>query len=217
MTLLAKGTDKTPGIGELIGVDVGGATTDIYSIAEGMPRQMNRVYKGLPEPYVKRTVEGDIGMRYSIEGVLAAVGAQRLAELSGLSPERVEALVQLLAHNTELEMLDYAVASMAVQTAVMRHAGTLEETYTMLGQTFVQSGKDLSEVRRVVVTGGSLIHSQRARQIARFACCDPAAPASLRPKKADIILDKRYILAAMGLLAQSEPEIALQIMKEEIN
>ena len=50
MTLLAKGTDKTPGIGELIGVDVGGATTDVYSIAEGMPRQMNRVYKGLPEP-----------------------------------------------------------------------------------------------------------------------------------------------------------------------
>ena len=40
---------------------------------------------------------------------------------------------------------------------------------------------------------------------------------SLRPKKADIILDKHYILAAMGLLAQSEPEIALQIMKEEIN
>lgn len=225
MTLLAKGTDKTPGIGELIGVDVGGATTDVYSIAEGMPRQMNRVYKGLPEPYAKRTVEGDIGMRYSIEGVLAAAGAQRLAELSGLSPERVETLVQLLAHNTqtlpehdtELERLDYAVASMAVQTAVTRHAGTLEETYTMLGQTFVQSGKDLCEVRKAVVTGGSLIHSQRARQIARFACYDPASPASLRPKKADIILDKHYILAAMGLLSQREPEIALQIMKEEIN
>ena len=225
MTLLAKGTDKTPGIGELIGVDVGGATTDVYSIAEGMPRQMNRVYKGLPEPYAKRTVEGDIGMRYSIEGVLAAAGAQRLAELSGLSPERVETLVQLLAHNTqtlpehdtELERLDYAVASMAVQTAVTRHAGTLEETYTMLGQTFVQSGKNLCEVRKVVVTGGSLIHSQRARQIARFACYDPASPMSLRPKKADIILDKHYILAAMGLLSQREPEIALQIMKEEIN
>ena len=222
MTLLAKGTDKTPGIGELIGVDVGGATTDVYSIAEGMPRQMNRVYKGLPEPYAKRTVEGDIGMRYSIEGVLAAAGAQRLAELSGLSPERVETLLAhntqtLPEHDTELERLDYAVASMAVQTAVTRHAGTLEETYTMLGQTFVQSGKNLCEVRKVVVTGGSLIHSQRARQIARFACYDPASPMSLRPKKADIILDKHYILAAMGLLSQREPEIALQIMKEEIN
>lgn len=106
---------------------------------------------------------------------------------------------------------------MAVQTAVTRHAGTLEETYTMLGQTFVQSGKNLCEVRKVVVTGGSLIHSQRARQIARFACYDPASPMSLRPKKADIILDKHYILAAMGLLSQREPEIALQIMKEEIN
>ena len=41
------------------------------------------------------------------------------------------------------------------------------------------------EVRKVVVTGGSLIHSQRARQIARFACYDPASPMSLRPKKAE--------------------------------
>lgn len=225
MTLLAKGTDKTPGIGELIGVDVGGATTDIYSIAEGMPRQMNRVYKGLPEPYVKRTVEGDIGMRYSIEGVLAAAGAQRLAELSGLSPERVEALVQLLAHNTqtlpehdtELEMLDYAVASMAVQTAVMRHAGTLDGNVYDARTDLRAERKGSERGAQGRRDGGSLIHSQRARQIARFACCDPAAPASLRPKKADIILDKRYILAAMGLLAQSEPEIALQIMKEEIN
>ena len=80
-------------------------------------------------------------------------------------------------------MLDYAVASMAVQTAVMRHAGTLEETYTMLGQTFVQSGKDLSEVRRVVVTGGSLIHSQRARQIARFAATRLRLRRSVRKRR----------------------------------
>ena len=45
-----------------------------------MPRQMNTVYKGLPEPYAKRTVEGDIGMRYSVLGILDAVGARRLAE-----------------------------------------------------------------------------------------------------------------------------------------
>lgn len=224
MTLLANGTAQTGGIGELLGVDVGGATTDVYSIAEGMPKQMNRVYKGLPELYAKRTVEGDIGMRYSIEGVLEAAGERRLAELAGLSPARVRELVALLAQQTqlvpddaEMRALDYAVASMAVETAVRRHAGTIEETYTMLGQTFVQSGKDLSDVKQIVVTGGSLIHAARAQQIAQFACFDARFPESLRPRQARIILDRRYILAAMGLLSQNYPETALQIMKEEIN
>ena len=63
MELLAKGCEGESGIGDLIGVDVGGATTDVYSMADGMPEQMNTVYKGLPEPFSKRTVEGDIGMR----------------------------------------------------------------------------------------------------------------------------------------------------------
>ena len=58
MELLAKGCEGESGIGELLAVDVGGATTDVYSIADGMPQQMNTVYKGLPEPYAKRTVEG---------------------------------------------------------------------------------------------------------------------------------------------------------------
>ena len=74
MQLLADGCEGEKGIGELVAVDVGGATTDIYSIAEGMPDHMNTVYKGLPEPYAKRTVEGDIGMRYSIQGIVDAAG-----------------------------------------------------------------------------------------------------------------------------------------------
>ena len=92
MELLSKGTDGESGIGELVGVDVGGATTDVYSIADGMPEHMNTVYKGLPEPYAKRTVEGDIGMRYSIQGIVDAVGINRISELSGLTAERALAL-----------------------------------------------------------------------------------------------------------------------------
>jgi len=60
--LLSKGCDREPGIGDLIAVDVGGATTDVFSIAEGTPRGADVVYRGLPEPFAKRTVEGDIGM-----------------------------------------------------------------------------------------------------------------------------------------------------------
>ena len=88
--------------------------------------------------------------------------------------------------------------------------------YTLLGQTFVQAGKDLTAVRRVVATGGSLIHSPRVREIASYFCYDPADPASLRPKNAEILIDSSYILAAMGLLSTHDPLAALQIMKRMI-
>ena len=224
MELRAGGCEGEPGIGELVAVDVGGATTDIYSVADGMPEQMNTVFKGLPEPYAKRTVEGDIGMRYSIQGILDAAGIARVCELSGLSEKRVLDLVQELKENTdkvpdgdkELEALDYALACCAVAEAVTRHAGTIEETYTMMGKTFVQEGKNLTKVQRIVVTGGSLIHTKRTEKIAAHALYDPMQPGSLRPKAADVWVDRTYILAAMGLLSFRYPQTALRIMKKEL-
>ena len=224
MELLSEGCEGELGIGDLIAVDVGGATTDIYSMADGMPEAMNTVYKGIPEPFAKRTVEGDIGMRYSIHGIVEAAGVDRIAKLSGLTRKRVEELVSFLRANTEtvpngdreLEALDFALASMAIETAVARHAGTMEETYTMMGQTFVQSGKDLRHVKQVVVTGGSLIHTKNTAQIAKHAFYSPTQPGSLRPMTADIWVDRTYILAAMGLLSSYYPQVALRIMKKEL-
>ncbi|MBO5317490.1 MAG: glutamate mutase L [Oscillospiraceae bacterium] len=224
MNLLAQGCEGEAGIGDLVAVDVGGATTDVYSIADGMPEHMNTVYKGLPEPFAKRTVEGDIGMRYSIQGVVDAAGLNRVSELSGLTEERVTELVDELKENTdkvpggdpELEALDYALASLAIEEAVSRHAGTIEETYTMMGLTYVQSGKNLTKVKQIVVTGGSLIHTKRTAEIASHALYSPAQPASLRPKAADVWVDRTYILAAMGLLSSHYPQTALRIMKKEL-
>ena len=224
MNLLAQGTGEESGIGDLVAVDVGGATTDVYSLADGMPESMNTVYRGLPEPYSKRTVEGDIGMRYSIRGIVSEAGIRRIAQLSGLTEQRVQALVDYLSKNTEtlpgddgeLEKLDFALASMAIEIAVARHAGTMEETYTMMGQTFVQSGKDLTRVKKIIVTGGSLIHTKRTAEIAAHALFSPQSPMSLRPKRAEIWVDRKYILAAMGLLSTHYPQTALRIMKKEL-
>ena len=224
MDLLAQGCEGESGIGDLVAVDVGGATTDVYSIADGMPEHMNTVYKGLPEPFAKRTVEGDIGMRYSIQGILDAAGMDAICKLSGLSEDQVTQLVEDLKNHTdkvpngdpELEMLDYALASMAIREAVARHAGTIEETYTMMGLTYVQSGKNLTNVKQIVVTGGSLIHTRRTEEIASHALYSPAQPASLRPKQADVWVDRKYILAAMGLLSSHYPQTALRIMKKEL-
>lgn len=224
MELLAQGCEGESGIGDLIAVDVGGATTDVYSIADGMPEGMNTVYKGLPEPYAKRTVEGDIGMRYSIRGVVEAAGIRKVCSLSGLSQDRVEALVSYLSNNTDtvpgedadMLALDYALASLAIEEAVDRHAGTIQETYTMMGKTFVQEGKNLTGVKRIVVTGGSLIHTRKTEEIARHALYSLEKPESLRPKLADVLVDRTYILAAMGLLASHYPQVALRIMKKEL-
>ena len=224
MELLADGCEGEAGIGNLVAVDVGGATTDVYSIADGMPRQMNTVFKGIPEPYAKRTVEGDIGMRYSLGGIIEAAGTNRICSLSGLSEERVWELADELKDNPgkvpngdkELEMLDFALASSAIDEAVTRHAGTITETYTMMGQTFIQEGKNLTEVKNIVVTGGSLIHTERTAEIASHALYSNLKPASLKPKKADVWIDRTYILAAMGLLSSYYPKTALRIMKKEL-
>ncbi len=222
--LLSGGYEDEKGIGELVAVDVGGATTDIYSIADGMPEHMNTVYKGLPEPYAKRTVEGDIGMRYSIQGIVDSAGIDRICELSGLSEDRATELIRDLKlnpdkvpdNNKEMENLDFALASCAVEEAVTRHAGTISESYTLLGKVLVQEGKNLTNVKNIVVTGGSLVHSERIYHISENALYSLSNPSSLRPKAVDVWADKIYILSAMGLLSSYYPKTALKIMKKEL-
>ena len=80
----------------------------------------------------------------------------------------------------------------------------------------VQEGKNLTKVKQIVVTGGSLIHTKRTAEIAANALYSPMQPASLRPKAAEIWVDRTYILAAMGLLSVHYPAAALRIMKKEL-
>ena len=118
--------------------------------------------------------------------------------------------------DADMESLDFALASSAIEEAVTRHAGTISETYTMMGLTFVQEGKNLTKVKQIVVTGGSLIHTKRTEEIASHALYSPSNPSSLRPKAADVWVDRTYILAAMGLLSSYFPKTALRIMKKEL-
>lgn len=223
MQLLAEGTESESGIGELAAIDLGGATTDVYSIADGRPVQANTIVKGLMEPYAKRTVEGDIGMRYSIWGIVEAAGIARVSSLSGIDVDRAEEMIRFLSENTEQlpndeewERLDFALASLAVETAMTRHAGTLEPVYTPMGLAYSQAGKDLTGVRNIVITGGAIIHTKRTGEIAAHSLQDPNYPGSLRPARAEFLVDRNYILAAMGLLGQYYPDTALKIMKKEL-
>ncbi len=224
MKLLAKGTRKESGIGDLIGIDLGGATTDIYSMCDGLPTKGATILKGLRETYAKRTVEGDIGMRYSIHGIIEATDIDRVCDISGLDEARVTELIEYLSVHTdvlpnddkELEMLDMALASLAIETAVTRHAGTIEEVFTPMGMNYMQLGKDLTAVKKVIVTGGALIRTKNTGKIASYAFYNDMQAMSLKPKDADVLVDRKYILASMGLLSTNYPEVALRIMKKEL-
>lgn len=220
LTLLSKGDGKTRGVGELLAVDLGGATTDVYSIAKGHPTNPTTVVRGLPEPFVKRTVEGDLGMRYNAIGILEAVGEEALHNLSGLPENEMTGLVEAYHQNPEVLpesdaafALDKALASAAIGVALARHAGVLEQVYTPVGPIYQQTGKDLSQVNRLIVTGGALIYSKRLDAIMEGAL-GLQEPFALTPRELQVTADKHYVLSAMGLLAGYEPATALHLLLE---
>ena len=216
LTLLARD------VGELMAVDLGGATTDVFSITDGQPTRAGTVLRGLPEPYAKRTVEGDIGMRYSAHGVADTVGLTHLSALSG-QPEsemrtwldEIEARKEILPQTAAQRDCDFALAEAAVSIGLARHAGTIEVVYTPMGVAYQQTGKDLTRTKLLLVTGGALIHSGEAERIAKGAMQQTGNPNSLMPREAEVALDRRYILSAMGVLAQSHSELSQKIMVKE--
>ena len=221
--LFSSGHGNLPGAGDIIAVDVGGATTDVYSIAEGFPSGASVICKGLPEPFAKRTVEGDIGMRYSAQGIVDATGLSRIAKIAGLTESDAEKQIEHLTSNADTlpknekqKAMDFALAALAIETATLRHSGEIEETYTPAGRVFLQTGKDLTGVNKILMTGGSLIHAKRQSELASFAMYTEDKPHSLRPKNANLLVDKHQILAAMGLLAEHNPKAALHLMTEHI-
>ncbi len=216
--LLSQGTAQREGLGDLLVVDIGGATTDVHSVAVGTPVRDGVVQYGLPEPFVKRTVEGDLGMRHNARTIAEAAGLLPLAERVGFSEQRLSAKldeiaadVERLPQTAEDVALDEALAWTAIRIAVARHAGTSEIVQTVHGPVNMQRGKDLTGVRYVIGTGGPLAHGATPASVIRAALADAADPFSLRPSNPALLIDADYLLYASGLLAATEPDAALAL------
>jgi uncharacterized protein (TIGR01319 family) len=213
--LLAEGLNGDAGFGDLVVIDVGGATTDVHSIAKGNPASGAVVLRGLPEPYVKRTVEGDLGVRYSLSTLLQYLKMREVP----LSPnfEKVVGGLSSTARIPETEeeyLAEKILASIAVEIAMERHSGKIEVVYGPAGEMFVQYGKDLTKVEHVVGTGGPIVFSPNPRGILEHALFREESRHILRPKSPKFYIDEQYILYASGLLAQTNPKLALVIMKK---
>jgi uncharacterized protein (TIGR01319 family) len=211
--LLAEGVEGESSFGELMVVDPGGATTDVHSVAEGKPGNANvAMVNVLPEPYVKRTVEGNLGLKHNIDSLSEFTRGQKLppgfdaickAFHKGKLPQSLE---EIACH----ELL----SRLAVEVAVRQHVGRVEEVYGPTGMMLLQHGKDLTGVKTVIGTGGPIIFSANPRRILEGALYQKENPFVLKPKNPRLLLDAQYVLYAVGLLSQAEPLKALLLAKK---
>ena len=220
--LLSKGYLDEPGLGDIVVVDIGGATTDMYSICNASNRS-DVILHGLEEPFAKRTVEGDLGMRYSAPGIIKSLSKEEIEFLNiekGVNIEDEVAFryqnVSSLPENAHDEFIDELLAEMCAYRAMHRHVGRIEEVFTPMGLIYNQVGKDLSDVEYVIGTGGVVIHSKNPTTILAKTTNILNNHQELRPRHPHFLIDHSYIMAAMGLLSQKEPMLALKIMKKHI-
>ena len=196
-------------LGELLVIDVGGATTDVHSVARGTPARADTVVSGLPEPYEKRTVEGDLGLRYNIETLCELVGDREVPDgFAGTVRKFKDGALPSSERDFACQAL---LTGLTVTAAVSRHAGRLEEVYGPSGRALVQRGKDLTKVGAVIGTGGPLVFGRDPAAVLAGARFDGAEPFVLRPKDPAFYLDSEYILFAAGLLAQAAPAAARRL------
>jgi uncharacterized protein (TIGR01319 family) len=182
--------------GDCLVFDVGGATTDVHSVTVGSPEWTSKQVE--PEPYAKRTVEGDLGVY---------INAQNIVEQNHDSIKKEELSTLKAVPTSEGEKaLTQKLCKIAVETSVRRHAGIVMEAYTPTGKKQSIRGKDLTAVKWVIGTGGALSQIDGGKKILN-SICTGAGKYLLPSPDAKILIDKDYRFSALGTLAQDYPEL----------
>lgn len=183
--------------GDVMALDIGGATTDVYSVLTPDEQVPNEAVETL---WHGRTVEGDLGMRWSAEDVVAAALAERMlipaggearpAEGMGLAASRRRADVGFLPVTAAEAADEVELARLAAVIAVRRHA-----------RPGAEGSRDLTHVGLLIGSGGVLRHADpaAAQGILAEVLTDFAGGWRL-PDRARVLVDRQYLLAPIGLL-----------------
>ncbi|NHA68381.1 glutamate mutase L [Phycicoccus flavus] len=190
---------------DVLVVDVGGATTDVYSVLtpQGEDASLRREVVGTL--WHARTVEADLGMRWNALGVLEAAAregipldgtATRWAGAVAADPGRVAATAAEWA-------AEEALATAAVTVAVRRHGRPAAAG---------ERPRPLADVGLVVGSGGVLRHADPATadRVGGAVLADHGGGWRV-PDRARTVLDGDHVLMAVGLLAEVRPAAARRL------
>lgn len=193
-------------VGDLVVIDVGGATTDVHSVTDGS-LEIAAIATD-PQPHAKRTVEGDLGTYVS-----AAHVAALLPEV-----ERPDPLPPAVPSSAEETAAAVLLARTAARVGVERHAGQLAYLYTPRGRQTVARGRDLTACRLVIGTGGALTRLPGGEELlASVRASTAGGERLLPPADARVALDRDYVLAACGALSTRFPaEAVVALMRASL-
>lgn len=203
-------------IGDLVCLDIGGATTDVHSVTEGS--EEIAAMQITPEPFAKRTVEGDLGMFVNAHNLVDRITKDELSRELGLDIDAVMADYKPIPDTEEQFRLTERLCLEAGLVSLERHAGHLRYIYLPQGRKTIAEGKDLTQLRHLVCTGGALTRLPHHTDIARRLCDCNTSRMMLYPEpgKMDVLVDNDYIMASLGVLGKQYPEAAVKLMKRSM-
>ena len=197
---------------DVVVVDVGGATTDVHSVVELDPEDAGLSREVVATVPVTRTVEGDLGMRWSaVPTVAEGVAAGLLEPSMAAAAAARQADPALVPTDDDARADDLAIAAAAVAIALRRHAGRSQVVFGPDGRVVERTGKDLREVSLLVGSGGVLRHNPGGDAVlTRHLRADAGWQLPEDPRA---VVDVDYLLAPAGLLVHDHPAAAYALVR----
>jgi hypothetical protein len=198
----------------VIGVDIGGATTDVFSVFKGV---------------FNRTVSANLGMSYSISNVFAEAGLPNIMRWVPFSLNEADLRNRVknkmvrpttIPQTLEELMVEQAIAREALRLAFEQHKqlavglkGVQQER--TISDTFDQktSGAtliDLVELNLLVGSGGVLSHAPRRVQAAHMML-DAFLPEGVT----ELAVDSIFMMPQLGVLASVHEKAATEVFRKD--
>ena len=204
---------------EVVGVDIGGATTDVFSVFKN--KEAERIFN--------RTVSANLGMSYSVSNVLAEAGLENVLrwvpfdiEVGDLRNRVKNKMIRPTTIPQTLQelILEQAIAREALRLAFEQHKQlavelrgvqqqrTISEAFNQAesGQTLV----NMLTLDMLVGSGGVLSHAPR-RQQAMLMMIDAFQPEGIT----HLAVDSIFMMPQLGVLAQVNPEAATHVFERD--
>ena len=204
---------------QVVGVDIGGATTDVFSVFKNHDA----------EAVFNRTVSANLGMSYSVSNVLAEAGIENVLrwvpfdiEVGDLRNRVKNKMIRPTTIPQTLQelVLEQAIAREALRLAFEQHKQLAVELRGVQQQRTISEAFDQAESGQTLVnmlsldmlvgSGGVLSHAPR-RQQSMLMMIDAFQPEGLT----HLAVDSIFMMPQLGVLAQVNAEAATQVFERD--